>query len=110
MSGTANKDLYSTFVTSGPGSFIASRVGLPQPPNLRRYSPTQAPLAGPVVLGGEGRLVEPLREILAAADGYDLISNNTGAVVPTSSVPPCSTPLGSPRRPSCRPCSSSSRR
>ena len=78
MSGNANKDLYSTFVTSGPGSFIASRVGLPQPPNLRRYSPTQAPLAGPVVLGGEGRLVEPLREILAAADGYDLISNNTG--------------------------------
>ena len=62
MSGNANKDLYSTFVTSGPGSFIASRVGLPQPPNLRRYSPTQAPLAGPVVLGGEGRLVEPLRE------------------------------------------------
>jgi len=78
VSGNANKDLYSTFVTSGPGSFIASRVGLPQPPNLRRYSPTQAPLAGPVVLGGEGRLVEPLREILAAADGYDLISNNTG--------------------------------
>ncbi|MFT4200843.1 3-oxoacyl-ACP reductase [Gordonia sp. (in: high G+C Gram-positive bacteria)] len=79
MSGKANKDLYSTFVTSGPGSFIASRVGLPQPPALRRYSPSQAPLSGPVLLGGEGRLVEPLREILTAADGYDLISNNTGA-------------------------------
>ena len=53
----------------------ASDCRSPEPAPLL---PTQAPLAGPVVLGGEGRLVEPLREILAAADGYDLISNNTG--------------------------------
>ncbi|GAA4641090.1 3-oxoacyl-ACP reductase [Gordonia humi] len=73
-----NTDLYSAFVNSGPGGFIASRVGLPQPPKLRRYSATQPPLGGPVLLGGTGRLVEPIREILTAGDDYSLVENNTG--------------------------------
>ncbi|MFW0788269.1 3-oxoacyl-ACP reductase [Gordonia sp. CPCC 205333] len=78
MSAKGSTDLYSTFVTSGPGSFIASRVGLPQPPTLRRYSASKPALGGPVLLGGDGRLVEPLREILGSdGSGYDLISNNT---------------------------------
>ena len=74
----ANTDLYSTFVKSGPGSFLAGQLGLPQPPTLRRYKPGAPPLAGPVILGGQGRLVEPLRELLAGA-GYELVVNNVGA-------------------------------
>ncbi|MGI6795099.1 MULTISPECIES: 3-oxoacyl-ACP reductase [Gordonia] len=73
-----NTDLYSSIVNSGPGAFIASRVGLPQPPALRRYSPSQPALAGPVLLGGAGRLVEPVREILSAGDDYTLVENNAG--------------------------------
>lgn len=59
-----NLDLYSQFVTSAPGSFIAGKVGLPQPEQLRRYEDGQPALHGPVLVGGEGRLAEPVREIL----------------------------------------------
>ena len=76
MSG--NADLYSSFVNSGPGGFIASKVGLPQPPSLRRYNPSEPALAGPVLVGGFGRLVEPVREILAGSGDYQLVVNNTG--------------------------------
>ncbi|MGB3303502.1 3-oxoacyl-ACP reductase [Gordonia sp. (in: high G+C Gram-positive bacteria)] len=74
-----NTDLYSSIVNSGPGAFIASRVGLPQPPTLRRYSASQPALGGPVILGGSGRLVEPIREILTAGDDYTLVENNAGS-------------------------------
>lgn len=60
-----NNDLYSQFVSSAPGAFIAGRVGLPQPEPLRRYVPGEPALPGPVLLGGEGRLAEPVREMLA---------------------------------------------
>ncbi|MFT4126132.1 MAG: SDR family oxidoreductase, partial [Gordonia sp. (in: high G+C Gram-positive bacteria)] len=72
----ANTGLYSTFVHSGPGSFIAKQAGLPVPPTLRRYRASEPPLPGPVLLGGSGRLVEPLREILTDPD-YTLIHNAT---------------------------------
>ena len=72
--GTAG--LYSSFVHSGPGSFIAKQAGLPVPPTLRRYKPSEPPLPGPVLLGGDGRLVEPVREILSTPD-YTLIHNAT---------------------------------
>ena len=65
-----NLDLYSQFVTSVPGSFIAGKVGLPQPEQLRRYEPGQPALHGPVLVGGEGRLVEPVREMLQGS--YDI--------------------------------------
>ena len=73
----ASNDLYSSLVNSGPGAFFASKVGLPQPPVLRRFKAGEPALAGPVALGGAGRLVEPVREILTAGD-YDLVVNNTG--------------------------------
>ncbi|MDN5757075.1 MAG: 3-oxoacyl-ACP reductase [Tomitella sp.] len=65
----ANNDLYSTLVNSGPGSFLAGKVGLPQPETLRRYEKGKPALPGPVKIGGSGRLAEPLRELLA---DYDL--------------------------------------
>ena len=69
-------DLYSQIVHSAPGSFLAKQLGIPQPEMLRRYKPGDAPLAGTLLIGGEGRVVEPLR--IALAEDYDVVSNNLG--------------------------------
>ncbi len=71
-----SSDLLSQVANSGPGSFLAKQLGIPQPQTLRRYRPGDAPLPGSLLIGGEGRLVEPLR---AALDkDYDLVGNNLG--------------------------------
>ncbi|HJT95327.1 MAG TPA: 3-oxoacyl-ACP reductase [Mycobacterium sp.] len=69
-------DLYSQIVHSAPGSFLAKQLGIPQPETLRRYLPGDPPLAGTLLIGGEGRVVEPLRAALA--EDYDVVSNNLG--------------------------------
>jgi 3-oxoacyl-[acyl-carrier protein] reductase len=69
-------DLYSQIVHSGPGSFLAKQLGIPAPETLRRYRAGDPPLAGTLLIGGEGRVVEPLRTALA--DDYDVVSNNLG--------------------------------
>ncbi|MCK0177212.1 MULTISPECIES: 3-oxoacyl-ACP reductase [Mycobacteriaceae] len=69
-------DLYTQIVHSGPGSFLAKQLGIPQPETLRRYRPDQPPLPGALLIGGEGRVVEPLRTALA--DDYEVVSNNIG--------------------------------
>ena len=69
-------DLLSQVVNSGPGSFLAKQLGVPQPEPLRRYQPSQQPLAGSLLIGGEGRVVEPLR--VALEPDYDVVGNNLG--------------------------------
>ncbi|PXX00266.1 3-oxoacyl-ACP reductase [Mycolicibacterium moriokaense] len=69
-------DLYSQIVHSAPGSFLAKQLGVPQPETLRRYKPGTPPLAGSLLIGGDGRVVEPLRTALA--EDYDVVSNNLG--------------------------------
>lgn len=69
-------DLFSQVITSAPGSFLAKQFGLPAPETLRRYRPGDPPLAGPLLIGGEGRLAEPLR--IALATDYDIVGNNLG--------------------------------
>ncbi|HEX9831744.1 MAG TPA: 3-oxoacyl-ACP reductase [Mycobacterium sp.] len=69
-------DLYSQIVHSTPGSFLAKQLGIPQPETLRRYQQGVAPLTGTLLIGGEGRVVEPLRTALA--EDYDVVSNNLG--------------------------------
>ncbi|MGB5113441.1 MAG: 3-oxoacyl-ACP reductase [Mycobacterium sp.] len=69
-------DLFSQVVNSGPGSFLAKQLGVPQPEELRRYRAGQPPLSGSLLIGGEGRVVEPLRAALA--DDYDVVANNIG--------------------------------
>ncbi|HET7665189.1 MAG TPA: 3-oxoacyl-ACP reductase [Mycobacterium sp.] len=69
-------DLYTQIIHSAPGSFLAKQLGIPQPETLRRHKPGDAPLAGTLLIGGEGRLVEPLR--IALAEDYDVVSNNLG--------------------------------
>jgi 3-oxoacyl-[acyl-carrier protein] reductase len=69
-------DLFSQVITSAPGSFLAKQFGLPAPETLRRYRPGDPPLAGPLLIGGEGRLAEPLRIALDA--DYNIVGNNLG--------------------------------
>jgi 3-oxoacyl-[acyl-carrier protein] reductase len=69
-------DLVSQVITSAPGSFLAKQFGLPAPETLRRCRPGDPPLAGSLLIGGEGRLAEPLRAALA--DDYDIVGNNLG--------------------------------
>ena len=69
-------DLYSQVVHSGPGSFLAKQLGVPQPETLRRYRAGDPALAGPLLIGGAGRVAEPLRAALA--EDYDLVGDNLG--------------------------------
>ncbi|MFC6094310.1 3-oxoacyl-ACP reductase [Saccharothrix lopnurensis] len=59
-------DRYQSFANSGFGRFVVGRLGLPHPHPLRRHVPGQPPLDGPVLLGGGGRLVEPVRSALGS--------------------------------------------
>src|SRR3954452_13105253 len=69
-------DLYSQLVHSAPGNFLAKQLGIPQPETLRRYRAGEPPLPGSLLIGGEGRIVEPMRTALA--EDYDVVSNNLG--------------------------------
>lgn len=62
-------DRYASFARSGPGRVLVKRLGLPNPPQLRRHHPGDPLVLAPVLLGGAagGRLVEPIRATLSAA-------------------------------------------
>lgn len=77
----AAPDLYSSFLSTGPGAFIAKQAGLPQPEKLRRYRAGEPALAGPILLGGSGRLVEPIRELLSDYTFADSADSRYGALV-----------------------------
>lgn len=59
-------DRYQTFTQSGAGRFLVKRLGLPNPPVLRRYKPGQAVVEGPVLVGaaGDGHLLKGVRSVL----------------------------------------------
>ncbi|WP_447008603.1 3-oxoacyl-ACP reductase [Saccharothrix isguenensis] len=65
-------DRYQSFARSALGRFVVGKVGLPDPYPLRRHSPTQPPLDGPVLLGGSGRLVEPVGAV-GRSMGLDVV-------------------------------------
>ncbi|MGN9889369.1 3-oxoacyl-ACP reductase [Micromonospora sp. L31] len=62
-------DRYASFVQSGAGRALVKRLGLPDPPRLRRHTPGDPLVPGPVLLGTAtgGRLAEPVGKILTAA-------------------------------------------
>ena len=62
------RDRYQEFTLSPPGRFLTGRLGMPQPPRLRRYEPGQPVLHGPAVVGAApgARLLRPLAELLTA--------------------------------------------
>ncbi len=69
-------DLLTQVVNSGPGSFLAKQLGVPQPEPLRRYKRGEPPLLGSLLIGGQGRVVEPM--CAALAEDYDVVANNLG--------------------------------
>jgi 3-oxoacyl-[acyl-carrier protein] reductase len=71
-----SSDLFTQVVNSGPGSFLAKQLGVPQPETLRRYRAGEPPLNGSLLIGGEGRVAEPLRAALGA--DYEVVSHNLG--------------------------------
>lgn len=76
MAPKRSSDLFSQVVNSGLGSFLARQLGVPQPETLRRYRAGEPPLTGSLLIGGAGRVVEPLRAALEK--DYDLVGNNLG--------------------------------
>lgn len=76
MAPKVSSDLFSQVVNSGPGSFLAKQLGVPQPEPLRRYRVGDPPLVGSLLIGGEGRVVEPLRAALNK--DYDVVGANLG--------------------------------
>jgi len=61
-------DRYAGFAATGAGRILVKRLGLPDPPRLRRHHEGARLLAGPVLLGGAGRLVGPVGAVLAELD------------------------------------------
>jgi 3-oxoacyl-[acyl-carrier protein] reductase len=63
-------DRYQQLVTSQVGRQLAETVGLPVPEPLRRYTPGQPVLDGPVLLGDArgGRLLGAITDVLGAID------------------------------------------
>ena len=62
-------DTYLHLVNSGTTGTLAKRLGLPRPAVLRRYTPGDPLVDGPVLLLGDGPDADVLAELL---DGWDL--------------------------------------
>lgn len=69
-------DLLSHVINSAPGSFIAKQLGVPAPEPLRRHRAGDPPLEGSLLIGGRGRLAEPVRAALAG--DYRVVGDNLG--------------------------------
>jgi 3-oxoacyl-[acyl-carrier protein] reductase len=62
-------DRYTSFANSGAGRAIVRRLGLPDPVRLRRYRPGDPDVDGPVLVGGDGRLADPVRKLVQTGEG-----------------------------------------
>ncbi|WP_422772647.1 3-oxoacyl-ACP reductase [Plantactinospora sp. WMMC1484] len=71
-------DRYASFAHTAPGRALVKRLGLPDPPRLRRYHPGDPLTHGPVRVDAApgGRLVEPLAKLLTSA-GVEISDPNT---------------------------------
>jgi 3-oxoacyl-[acyl-carrier protein] reductase len=72
-------DRYANFAHSGAGKFFVRRLGLPDPPKLRRHHPDKPLIDGQVIINGAGRLVEPVRKLLEKLGAP--LEGPTGALV-----------------------------
>jgi 3-oxoacyl-[acyl-carrier protein] reductase len=61
-------DRYAGFAATGAGRILVKRLGLPDPPRLRRHHEGARLLAGPVLLGGTGRLLGSVDTMLLGMD------------------------------------------
>ncbi|MEU8126060.1 3-oxoacyl-ACP reductase [Micromonospora sp. NPDC049049] len=72
-------DRYASFVQSAAGRALVKRLGLPDPPRLRRHHPGDPLLPGPALLGAAtgARLAEPVAKMLTSA-GVELADPAAG--------------------------------
>src|SRR3954451_925011 len=65
-------DRYASFANSGPGRTLVKRLGLPDPPRLRRFRPGDPLTEGPVLLGAApgGRLAGPVGKQFDVTDVF----------------------------------------
>ncbi|MGW4462289.1 3-oxoacyl-ACP reductase [Micromonospora sp. NPDC004704] len=77
-------DRYASFANSGAGRALVKRLGLPDPPRLRRYRPGDPLVPGPVLFDAApgGRLRDPVTKLLAAA-GAQLTDPSSTATTST---------------------------
>ncbi len=73
-------DRYTSFANSGAGRAIVNRLGLPNPPRLRRHHAGDPVTTGPVVVGGGERLVGTVVQGLLAAR-VDVLTDQPSADV-----------------------------
>ncbi|MEV4753775.1 3-oxoacyl-ACP reductase [Micromonospora sp. NPDC049559] len=87
-------DRYASFANSVAGHALIKRLGLPDPPRLRRYRPGDPLVPGPVLLDGApgGRLREPVGKLLAAA-GIEQRDAETVTADPTTGRMPLNSAL-----------------
>src|SRR4051794_15863433 len=66
-------DRYASFANSAPGRAVIKRLGLPDPPRLRRFRPGDPLTDGPVLLGAApgGRLAEPVGKQFDVTGAFD---------------------------------------
>ncbi|MEV6342649.1 3-oxoacyl-ACP reductase [Actinoplanes sp. NPDC051851] len=71
-------DRYANFANSGVGRAVVKRLGLPDPPRLRRYRAGDPLTTGPVLLGAApgGRLADPVRKQLEST-GIEVTETGT---------------------------------
>jgi 3-oxoacyl-[acyl-carrier protein] reductase len=62
-------DRYQSFVRTPVGHFLAKRLHLPDPPQLRRYLAGDPLIPGPVSIDGRGRLTNPVTEAVRELGG-----------------------------------------
>ncbi|WP_033343482.1 3-oxoacyl-ACP reductase [Catenuloplanes japonicus] len=82
-------DRYATFANSAAGKALVTRLGLPTPPPLRRYSPGDPLVTGPVLVDAApgGRLAPVVRKVLDEA-GVTLRDPAAAAVEAGASATP----------------------
>jgi 3-oxoacyl-[acyl-carrier protein] reductase len=80
-------DRYASFAASGLGRAIVKRLGLPDPPRLRRFKPGDPLVPGPVLLGGAGRLGAALGKVLESI-GAELRDPAAVSAAPDGAPPP----------------------
>jgi len=74
-------DTYASFANSVVGRGVVKRLGLPDPPRLRRHRPGDPLTTAPVLVGGDGRLADEVRKLAdtSAAERYGaLVFDATG--------------------------------
>jgi 3-oxoacyl-[acyl-carrier protein] reductase len=87
-------DRYASFANSGPGRTLVKRLGLPDPPRLRRYRPGDPVSPGPVLLDAApgGRLKDAVGKLIEGV-GAELRDPATAVLDPATGRMPLNAAL-----------------